>query len=121
MLHSRKLALLLALLCAWIAAAQETPATRVAGVVKSTQGNVISLKSDDGSDVAVNVSDSTRIVRTADLKTTSPAQLADIQGGDRITVRGSTSDGGKTFAARSIVLMKQSDVAARQKKEEEDW
>lgn len=121
MLHSRKSALLLALLFALTAVAQETPATRVAGVVKSIQGNVISLKSDDGADVTVSVTDSTRIVRTADLKTTSPAQLTDIQGGDRVTVRGAASDDRKTFAARSIVLMKQSDVAARQKKEEEDW
>ena len=121
MLHSRKSALLFAVLFALNAIGQDTTASRVAGAVKSTQGNVIALKSDDGSEITINVTDSTRIVRTADLKTTSPAQLTDIQAGDRITVRGAASDDHKTFAARSIVLMKQSDVAARQKKEEEDW
>ena len=121
MLHSRKIAFFLALVCACAAIAQDAAATRATGVVKSIQGNVISVKSDDGADITINVQDGTRISRTADLKTTTPGQFSDIQVGDRILARVTASDDKKTFAARSIVVMKQSDVAARQKKEEEDW
>lgn len=125
MSYLRKLALAIALLCASIAVAQETPATRALGVVKTIQGNVISLKTDAGADVTINISDGARVLRTApgqtDLKTATPIQASDVQAGDRILARGNSSDSGKTIAANLVVVMKQSDVAAKQKKEEEDW
>jgi len=47
--------------------------------------------------------------------------LQDVQVGDRILARGKSSDDGKSGAASSIVLMKESDVAAKQERDREDW
>jgi hypothetical protein len=104
---------------------QDAQATRAVGAVKSIQGSVISLKTDAGADLTINVADGARLLRTApgqtDLKTASPIQLSDIQAGDRILARGKASEDSKTLAANLVVVMKQADVSAKQKKEEEDW
>jgi hypothetical protein len=112
--------------------AQEThPATPVAGIaksvgaVKAVAGNVINLATDTGSTVNILVQDSTRLVRIApgqkDLKDAAPIQLHEVQVGDRILARGKVSDDGKSVTASSIVLMKESDVAAKQERDREDW
>ena len=75
MFHTRKFVFVATLLISAVAIAQDTQSTRAAGVVKSVQGNVISVKSDDGADLTVNVPDGARISRTADLKTTTEAQI----------------------------------------------
>src|ERR1041384_3234130 len=104
---------------------QEAQATRAVGAVKSIQGSVISLKTDAGADLTINVADGARLLRTApgqtDLNTASPIQLSDIQAGDRILARSKASEDSKTLAANLVVVMKQADVSAKQKKEEEDW
>jgi len=38
-----------------------------------------------------------------------------------VLVRGAASDGGKSIAATAVIMMKQSDVAAKQQKEREEW
>jgi hypothetical protein len=121
MLALRKFAVLLVLLTAAAVIAQDTQAIRTGGVVKAIQGNVISLKTDAGAEITVNVPEGARVSRTADLKTASASQLSEIQTGDRILARGKPSADGKTITATAIVVMKQTDVAAKQKKEEEDW
>lgn len=118
-------ALALLLLTAASGVAQQASSARALGTVKTIQGNNISLKTDDGGDVAVSVADSARVLRMApgqtDLKTATAIQLSEVQAGDRILARGATSADGKRIDANTIVVMKQGDVAARQKKEEEDW
>jgi co-chaperonin GroES (HSP10) len=93
--------------------------------VKSVAGNVITLTTDGGSTVNILVQDSTRIVRLApgqkDLKDATPLRLQDVHVGDRILARGKASDDGKTVQASSIILMKESDVAAKQERDREDW
>ncbi len=95
------------------------------GTVKALSGNTITLTTDAGSTVNVVVQDSTRLVRIApgqkDLKGATPIQLSDVQLGDRILARGKASDDGKSVAASSVVLMKESDVTAKQEKDREDW
>jgi len=95
------------------------------GVVKAVTGNVITLATDAGSAVDILVQDSTRLVRIApgqkDLKDAAPIQLREVQVGDRILARGKASDDGKSVAASSIVLMKESDVTAKQERDREDW
>jgi co-chaperonin GroES (HSP10) len=108
---------------------QETPppsaAARRVGVVKAINGNTITLTPDSGSEVDVAAQESTRILRIApgekNLKNATPAQLQDLQVGDRILVAGKASDDAKTIAASSIVLMKRSDVEARHEQERQDW
>jgi hypothetical protein len=110
---------------ALFAAAQDSQPTKTVGAVTAVQGNVISLKTDAGAVITVTVADGTHILRTApgqtDLKTATPVPLTELQIGDRVLARGKASDDGKTIAANTVVVMKQSDVAAKQQKEKEDW
>jgi hypothetical protein len=107
--------------------AQEPTAAIVkpVGTVKVVAGNAITLTTDAGATVKVVVQDSTRMVRTApgqkDLKDAAPAQLQDVQAGDRILARGKLSGDGNSVLAISIVVMKAGDIAARQQQERDDW
>ena len=73
----------------------------------------------------VSVQESTRVVRIApgekDLKKATFIQLRDVQVGDRILARGESSDGGKSVMASSVILMKESDLTAKQEHDREDW
>jgi co-chaperonin GroES (HSP10) len=95
------------------------------GTVKALSGNLMTLTTDAGSEVNVLIQDSTRMVRIApgqkDLKDVAPIQLHEVQVGDRILARGQSSDGGKSVMASSIVVMKESDVTAKQEHDREDW
>jgi Domain of unknown function (DUF5666) len=106
-------------------AAQTPAAAKPVGTIKSISGNTITLTTDSGSDVTVSLQDTTKLLRVApgqkDLKDAAPIQLADLQPGDRILVLGKLADDGKSVLARSVVAMKQADVAAKQAHEREEW
>jgi hypothetical protein len=95
------------------------------GTVKSVAGNTITLTTDAGGTVNVVAADSTRMVRTApgqkDLKDAVPAQLQDVQVGDRILARGKQSSDGNSVLAGSIIIMKAGDISAKQQQERDDW
>jgi hypothetical protein len=107
--------------------AQEPAAAVVkpVGTVKAIAGNAITLTTDAGATVNVVVGESTRMVRTApgqkDLKGAVPAQLHDVQVGDRILARGTPSSDGGSVLATSIIVMKAGDIAAKQQQERDDW
>jgi hypothetical protein len=105
--------------------AQASSFARPVGTVKSISGNTIILTTDAGSDVTVQVQDITKLVRIApgqkDLKDATPIQLADLQTGDRILVRGKLADDGQSVTAASIIAMKKSDIAEKQSREREEW
>ena len=107
------------------APAQTPPVARPVGTIKSISGNTIVLTTDAGSDVTVQVRDTTKVVRIApgqkDLKDATPIQLADIQPGDRVLVRGKLADDGKSVLAASLIAMKKSDIAEKQSREREEW
>jgi len=107
------------------APASTAVAQKPVGVVKAISGNTITLATDTGPTINILVQDSTRLVRISpgqkDLKDAAPIQLQDVQVGDRILARGRSSDDGKSVQASSIVLMKESDVAAKQERDREDW
>ena len=95
------------------------------GTVKALSGKTITLTTDAGSTIDIVTEDSTRLVRIVpgqkDLKNAVPIQFQDLQVGDRILARGESSDDGKSLTASSIVIMKESDVAAKQERDREDW
>jgi hypothetical protein len=95
------------------------------GAVRAVSGSVITLATDAGSTINILVQDSTRLVRIApgqkDLKDATPIPLQELQVGDRILARGKPSDDGKSVMASSIVVMKESDVTAKQEHDREDW
>jgi len=83
------------------------------------------LTTDAGGDVTVQVQGATKLVRIApgqkDLKEATPVQLADVQPGDRILVRGKLADDGKSVVAASVIAMKKVDIAEKQSREREEW
>jgi len=107
------------------AAPSAAVALKPVGVVKAISGNTITLATDAGPTIDIMVQDSTRLLRISpgqkDLKDAAAIQLQDVQVGDRILARGKPSDDGKSVEASSVVLMKESDVAAKQERDREDW
>src|SRR6202045_1268155 len=104
----------------------QTPAAaRPVGTIKSISGTAITLATDAGSDVTVQVQDGTKLVRIApaqkDLKEATPIQLSDVQPGDRILVRGKLAEDGKSVVAASVIAMKRADIAEKQSRDREEW
>jgi Domain of unknown function (DUF5666) len=95
------------------------------GTLKSINDTGIVLAADSGQEVHVTLQDSTRLLRVApgqkDLKTATPLQKQDLQTGDRILVRGRPSSDSSSLTALVVIVMKQSDVAAKKDKDREDW
>ena len=105
--------------------AQASSAARPVGTIKSISRDTIILNTDAGSEVTIQVQDGAKLVRIApgqkDLKDATPIQLADLQPGDRILVRGKLADDGKSVAAASVIAMKKGDITEKQSREREEW
>ncbi|MGA9566847.1 MAG: hypothetical protein WBS19_15080, partial [Candidatus Korobacteraceae bacterium] len=107
--------------------APPTPAAqaKAVGQIKSISGETLTLTTDDGKSVSVSLADGVRVVRIApgqtDLKNATPITPQDLQVGDRVLVRGKASDDAKSLAASAVIVMKGSDVAAKQQQEKDDW
>jgi co-chaperonin GroES (HSP10) len=56
-----------------------------------------------------------------DLKNAATLQLQDLQVGDHILVGGKPAENGKSINAASVVVMKATDVQAKQEQEQQDW
>jgi hypothetical protein len=99
-------------------------AVKNVGVVKSISGKNLALKTDAGPEITISVPDGARIVRLAagqtDLKTAPSITFAEIQVGDRMLLRGRAGANGD-IEAKTIVVMKQADVAQKQQHDREDW
>jgi hypothetical protein len=106
-------------------AAAQTPVAKQVGVVKSISGNALTLTTDSGTDLTVQVVSNAKMVRVApgqtDLKSAAPIQLSDVHAGDRILVRGQPSTDGKSFVAVGVIAMSRSDVEAKHQSDREDW
>ncbi len=96
-------------------AAQEAGQPAVAkriGVIKSINGNAITLTPDSGPEVAVTVQPNARLLRVApgekDLKNATSIPLQELQVGDRVRVRGQGSADGKSIAALEIIVISHS-------------
>jgi hypothetical protein len=105
-------------------AAQPAVAKRI-GVIKSIEGNAITLAPDSGSEIAVTVQPNARLLRIApgekDLKNATPVQLQELQVGDRVRVRGQASADVISIAALEIIVIAHSDLEARHEQERQDW
>jgi len=99
--------------------------SRRIGAVKAINGMAITLTPDSGSDVTVTLQPTTHIVRIApgekDLKNATPIQLQDIQVGDRVLIGGKLSEDNRSLVASSVVVMKRSDLQARDQQNLQDW
>jgi hypothetical protein len=103
----------------------QSAGSRPVGTVKAIAGNSVTLATDAGAEITVTIQDSTRLIKTApgqkDLTGATAIQLKDLQVGDRILVRGTTSEDSKSIAANSIIVMKKSDIEQKQANERADW
>jgi hypothetical protein len=106
-------------------AAPQAAGLRTLGTIKSVTGSSIVVNADNGSDVTVDLTQDTRMVRVApgqkDLSGAVPLHIADLQVGDRLLVRGIPQQGSKNLKAVSVIVMKQTDVSAKREQEREDW
>jgi hypothetical protein len=101
------------------------------GVIKSIQADSITIAAEAGGggdgDVTAKLTGSTKILRVPpgekDLKNATALQVQDLQPGDRVLVRGraAANGDGHTIAALAVIVMKQSDVAAKQQHDRDDW
>lgn len=103
----------------------QSAAARPVGTIKAINGKGITLTTDAGTEVTIQVQDDARLLRIApgekDLKNAAPLQLTELQTGDRILVRGTLGPDGKTVLAASVIAMKQADIATKQTREREEW
>ena len=101
------------------------PAGRALGTVTAINGQAITLKTDAGAELAVTISETTRLLQLKpgekDLKQATPLALTDLKAGDRVLVRGLASADGKSIQANSVIAMKQTDIADKQAKERMEW
>jgi Domain of unknown function (DUF5666) len=107
------------------AGAQSAATEKQVGTVKAISGNTITLTTDAGAEVTVQVPEGARTIRVepgqSSLKDAVPIHLPDLQPGDRILVRGKAVDDSKSLVAMLVIAMKHTDVQARQQQEREEW
>jgi hypothetical protein len=105
--------------------ASQVSAVRAIGTVKAISGKSIMLTTDGGSEVSIALQDGARLLRVEpgekDLKNAVPLDLADVQPGDRVLVRGKMAADGKSLLAASLIAMKKMDIAQKQSHEREEW
>ncbi len=95
------------------------------GTIKAIHDSTITLTTDAGENIDVQVADTTRIVSvepgSKDLKNAVVLTLRDLQAGDRILARGQASVDQKSIAAVGIIAMKHTDLEAKKQHERDDW
>lgn len=119
-------ALLCQLAVAW-AQTPAAPASRVIGEVTAidASGGQITLKTDKGEVVAVELGEKTLYLRVPpgekDLKKASKITLAEVGQGDRLLARGRLSEDQKTLAAAAVIVMNKADLAAKHEQDRQEW
>lgn len=104
------------------AAAAQKPAL---GTIQSIAEKTLTLKTDAGVDVIVQLPAEVRVLRvepgSKSLKDAVKIQLSDLAVGDRILVRGDAGGQANAMVAGTIVAMKKEDIAKKQSREREEW
>ena len=95
------------------------------GTVKSLEGHTLTLTTNAGQQISVEVAEGARLLQLApgstDLKTAQAITLNDIAAGDRVLVTGKAGADPASFAASRIILMKSGDIAQKHTAEQADW
>jgi len=97
----------------------------VLGTIKSISPDTLTLKTDSGTELRVQLPPEVKVFRippgSKDLRQATPIQLADLQEGDRILVRGTPGPDTSSFTASTVIAMKAADIASRNEKAREEW
>ena len=119
-----RIALLSSLVATTTQLSAQAPA-RLVGTVTAISGTTLSVKPDNGDSSQVGVPSTAPIKRVApgqkDLSTAETIQFSDLAVGDRVLVKLDPSASGPVPQALQIIAIKQTDVAAKQQKDREDW
>lgn len=95
------------------------------GTVKSIAGNSITMTTDKGQQVAVNVAAGAHLLQLApgstNLKDAQTITLDGVSVGDRVLVTGKAGDSAGTFTALRVIVMKSNAIAEKRATEEADW
>src|SRR5260370_3503329 len=102
---------------------------KAVGTIKSIAADSITVAAESASEgeISARLTNSTKILRVPpgekDLKNATALEAQDLQRGDRVLVRGEAAESGDghTIAALAVIVMKQSDVAAKQQHDRDDW
>jgi Domain of unknown function (DUF5666) len=117
--------LALAILLSGAAQGRAQATARFVGAITAIEGTTLTVKTDAGEVHQVAVPATASIKRIApgqkDLSTAEAIQFSDLATGDRVLVRVDPDTPGPPQQALQIVAVKQSDVAAKQQKDREDW
>ncbi|HYP08588.1 MAG TPA: hypothetical protein VER03_20300 [Bryobacteraceae bacterium] len=109
---------------AFAAFAQQAPTNTVGAVIKlDATAKTLTLKTDAGAEVAVNVLPNAGVRRVApgetSLANAASITLGDVAVGDRVLARGVSAN--QIVAATLVVVMSQSDIAKKQAADRADW
>ncbi len=101
------------------------PGVRQIGTVREIKANQLVLSTDAGAEILVDLQESTQLLRAepgqTDLKSAAAMEFRDIQVGDRVLVRGKSSEDGKSLAATVVVAIKKEAIEQKHAREREDW
>lgn len=104
--------------------AQAAASARQIGTVKEVTPNKLTITTDAGLTLSVNVVDGAKILQlspgSTDLKTAKAIKLDDIETGDRVLVTGH-QDAPDAMTVSRVILMKSTDIAQKNEAEQADW
>ena len=107
--------------------AQTPAADRAIGEITfvDSQNKRIMIREDNAGPLAVVYTEKTSLLRIppgeTDLKKATRITIADVAAGDRLLAVGPRSDNGKAVDARTMVVISKSDLAEKQKRDQEEW
>jgi hypothetical protein len=106
-------------------AASSPPSIRPVGVVTKLQAGNLTLHTDAGPDLLVELGDEVSFLRVppgaTNLNTAAKITRSDISSGDRVLVRGRVSEDQKSIIATAVIVMTKSDLASVREAERLDW
>jgi hypothetical protein len=98
---------------------------RPIGVVTKIQAGSLTLHTDAGADLLIELGDGVSFLRVppgaTNLNTAAKITMSDISTGDRVLVRGRVSEDQKTIVATSVIVMTKTDLASARDAERLDW
>lgn len=98
---------------------------RPVGVVAEIQTGKLTLKTDAGPTLAVEIPDGVTAMRippgAKDLKSATKISVSDISVGDRVFIKGRISDDQKSLVATSILVMNKAELTAAHEEEAAEW
>jgi hypothetical protein len=105
--------------------AQSPVPSRQLGTVKSVAADSLTIATDAGQQIVVQVQADAKIVKlpagSKDMKDAQPIELKAVEIGDRVLLRGTQGDTPAVMTATSVIVMKGGELQQKHQQEQEDW